>query len=1425
MGSYLELDRRFVQRITYEQDELVMSEVSGKRLTWPQVLENRFSIVVAPANYGKTVEMQERTKRLRAEGEAAIFVALRKVLSRNTFEAALEPEDKLAFEAWRENPSGQLTVFVDSLDEVPPGQRDDLRYPLKQVAGALQWPNERVKWVISTRPAVLTPAVVSQLASVLETSFQSATSETDDSIQPPSGDESGSARSVETSKEHIRVFSMVQLTRKQAASYLQGRHLVADHDELLRIARCRGLSGLTDSPGGLDVIAHIDLVRRPPECLTEVFQRVVDASHVLRAGDKRLLDVGNLQPDLLSRALQKLSSASMVCQLLNIEMPEDQLGVPEDALSARLIAGSMLPESYLTQLLTSQLFIDAGLHQVKLYPDELRYFLAAQHLSGLVQSPEQAEPLVEALSWAAPTGEHGVYQHFLPLAGWLATLNPHCREEILRKDPQAVAFFGDLRNNTVPRAVAETALRESIRMLAEQADRLGRSHFILTSENFWQIEAEAHSSLLQELFEQYGTNRRARDALLDIVTVARSDALREQILSSHGGDYSRLLTQSDDVRYLVELAKEDDLRGLAVAVVGQTDANERLVALLLERLPWGYLGVADMSSLVYRQFERSGGGFHVAYALSSGLTEGANDLQLYQLVRSLILKLTHSRRESTTTTATPEIDKERYVELILELLTGLVERGRTSLQKRIALLCLVTERYIRTALYGSADLSGLREALLGNQGVRREMLKLVIVHAGSDEQKLKNVVHGYGSTCPATTEDAEALGSFALKAIIKDAEAEAERASRVRPEPRPSRREERLKLNADSKKTLLGMLPQLRDGSAGSHLAWVARWLLNTNPNSRYGEVHIDALVVAGGTELAQAVREGFSKLWRSRPPTFEESAPRTTYFLTVAGLQGLHFELGDGTNLPPLTDDEVRSALRYAVFEINGYPKWFWPLVSSNEEVAAEEFEAIVAKAETGAVSLEHAEALLMALDDAPRAIQNKVVPLAWKFLQKRPTARNGVVESMLQLAMSIPGVVAEADLELVAWDKMHAAYTLLVPDDPEQSRAAREERRRSVIWASSWLSCFPASFRVRVETWLAEAEPNARVFIFDLAANLGQSGGARLGQDRDEGVVTLGALYKWTLAVVRQEDDLEHPDGEAYSVGPRDNAERFRDSIIPAIASAPSQRAYEVLDGLRLEASPPRDQYIQNVQFEMQERRLTRPLVPQQEYDKFERDFAPPLTDVVSFAMAVHSDLLAVKYGIEKGEFSLRRFFSALSFDKIKTDSDGLALEDDFQALLGGELNHLANGRYSVTLESQTAETTRRDVLCRKANHYASIELKMSERWTIPQYLEALEHQLVGQYMRNRNATTGFFVLVLQREKKWRNPETGKYVDFEGLLSILRKRALELESDDRSRFLRVIGIDATAPGSFRDQKAGSMSNVGRRSTKTISPDRAALG
>ncbi|UUZ49598.1 hypothetical protein LP420_04885 [Massilia sp. B-10] len=215
----------------------------------------------------------------------------------------------------------------------------------------------------------------------------------------------------------------------------------------------------------------------------------------------------------------------------------------------------------------------------------------------------------------------------------------------------------------------------------------------------------------------------------------------------------------------------------------------------------------------------------------------------------------------------------------------------------------------------------------------------------------------------------------------------------------------------------------------------------------------------------------------------------------------------------------------------------------------------------------------------------------------------------------------------------------------------------------------------------------------------------------------------------------------------------------------------------------------------------------LPQTCYDQFEQDFRAQVTDSLSFAMSVHPTFRRWKYDIERGEHSLRNFFSALDFKAVNTkgaegEKAGLALEADFQRLLASELNHHARGRYSVSVESHTAEAKRHDVLCSRNDWRASIELKMSERWTLEEYLVALERQLVGQYMRHNLATTGFLVIVLQaKNRTWKNPTTGKMIGFDELLAILAAKAQELESNDRSRYLRIIGIDATKPNDFRKE------------------------
>lgn len=1402
--AYYDLNRRFVERESYDQGELIAARLRGKQVAWAEVLENHSSVIVAAANFGKTTEMRQQAAQLRANGETAVFIALRQLADRGSIDKALDGDDRDAYRAWKAAPGGRITVFVDSLDEAAAaGKVESISHLVGDVADELSWPNEYVRWVISTRPAVLTSDVFERLSALLSRPAPMLIG----CSGGAGGLGSGGAASVAVAAEKqvpLRLFSMAHLEDDQAAVYLERRYPAIDAKQLIEISSERGLSGFVRSPGGLDILARIDMVANPPASLTEVFERVVNAIGTLRGADHRLTEAGNPEPQFLTSAAQRLASASVVCQLVNIEMPEATLVVPESALSARLIASSLLHEAGIKALLNSQLFIDAGYHQVKVYPDELAPFLAAKRFAGLVTSPDQAERLLENFTWTATSGEQGVQRTFLPMLGWLATLNAHCREVIVEKDPQALAFFGDLRNPAVPLKTAQYALTESIKRLVEQGDHIGRNMFRLTSENFWQAGPDRLAGTISSLYDQYQDNYWARDVLLDIATACKIEPLRAKLLKRHGSDFARVLSDSIDVGYFLALRRPADLAALATAAVASKTVREGVVSLLLRELGWSYFSPRDVAVMVDNQFLAGPRGFQLSYSLEKGsMLVDATDDQLYQLARGLVVRMvkrevTHKRKR----------EDQQYVDLVAKVLEALVARTDGAQAVKVAGLYRVVTRDIHDRYLQSSAIEDLRSAVEANVAVRLTLLRSTVERRLNDDD-LFQVVIGFRRPCTYTPEDVAQVNDAQITRVYAEWQAQRARAIAQQPAHKPVKpKSERLTVDAKAKRQLTERLSALADGTDIRALEWIAGRLLQTNRTSRYGEVDFEAFEKAAGAKIAAATRQGMSRLWRDKAPTFKESEPNSTFHITAAGLQGLQLELADGTALPVLSEPEVRRALRYALLEINGYPTWFWALVKAYPAVSVPELVSIAGEAGNGATSTEHAEELLASIAEAPPPVQEALAGLAWMHLISVNPSRDYVVNRLLKAALSVPRKVPQDEFESLALQKTKAAYCS--PLAAPINEALRADRERALTWATRWFMQSPLRWRNAVNAW-GPLDPLAvKTFIFDLAAALGRDRegiAGRIAMESDHGIMALEDLYFWTRWAVDPKDDVNRPEGVSYCPGPRDNAERFRSSIISGIAAATSQVAYSALERIRL-ALPAGDftiEYIKKTQFELRERQFTREPLPQVKYAKFEEDFRGDVTGTTSFAMAVHADLRAVQYDVERGEHSLRSFLSEVDFRRVnKQGADGkkagLALEAHFQKLLASELNHHARGRYSVTVESHTAEAKRRDILCSKDDWRASIELKMSERWTLVDYLVALESQLVGQYMRHRKATSGFLVLVLQTKgREWTDPATKKKLNFQQVLANLSAKAQELEARDRTRYLRVIGIDATSPENFR--------------------------
>jgi hypothetical protein len=855
MDEYLDLSRRFGLLTNYTSEDLFASELPGKGLHWDEVLKGRFSVIVGRANFGKTMESGAKSKALRAQGKLAIYIALQKVLGEESLKEALETEDLEAFSAWKQS-GGELTVFVDSLDEASLGTDDGIRKSLRRVNRALGWPGSDVRWVLSSRPAVLTEDLLALLQAELRTTMYTGTSENsskedelaagfgeaaDASEDASEGDQgkadaaigdiasADAASKIQTlarKHEHLKVYRLLPLERAGAALYLRSHLGISQPEQTLSAAWQYGLGRLAEGPGGLDILAHIDLVQNPHRHLTEAFDRMVDAVQQQQRTDPRERRVGNPPPESLGEAIERLAGASAVCQLPNIEISPKALRYRDGVLSARPIIASLLSEESLAYLLGSRLFVDSGQHQVKLYPDELLPFLAAKRLASLVKSPEHARRLLSNFTWHATTGECGVYRALLPLVGWLSVFSAHCRQELLIVEPQAVAFFGDLRNPQVQLAEASSALERTIERLVSEGDSLGRSHFTLTAENYWQAAKPGIEPTLRRLFEQYGTDRHAREALLGIASHARSEVLREAVLDACGRDYAKLLRERSELDYVLSLERDNDSRALGAALQAEHGLAESRVSRLVARLAWKVLDARSISRVVAEQFRLGAEGFWLNWVVTHEVAEEASNVNLFGLARSLLLQLLDTKIGPARGAG------GKFVELVMDLIALVVDRSADK-PSRVTKLCLVLSRFVNKHDHFDADTSKLRAALQDNREVRLEFLRGRIRPTDKTATSIFQAVFDYPYFYPLIPGDEAEIGEPGFSELIAN-----QKKNAAKPPPhRPTRRRGRgLVVDEKSKAALLAMLDRIRDASQESALAWVAQWLVNTTSRSRYGE-------------------------------------------------------------------------------------------------------------------------------------------------------------------------------------------------------------------------------------------------------------------------------------------------------------------------------------------------------------------------------------------------------------------------------------------------------------------------------------------------------------------------------------------------------------------------------------------------------------
>lgn len=1363
----------------WSNSDAEMARAMGKALTWVEVLQNNCCVLVGSANSGKTSELRLQATTLRDAKAHACFIAVRELLVGGAVEEALERDEAVALRAWLKTPSEKLYLFVDSIDEAALIGPRDLRTCLRKLVERVAIASENVTWVLSTRPAVLNNDVLNAIDDALGVTVSK--------VAIPSGQGLGIADAAEgktvsrpssvPTAPTARVFKLFPLTEPQTKTFLKDVLGLPNAAEVIDAADLHGLGHLLVSPGKCRLLSKMDLINNPPVSLEQTYRRSVELH--LDAPTSGRSQVVKTTKEQLETEASRLACASTLCERLNIELPSESDSPSPQALSARAIVRGLL-DSGLLYLLSSDFFEESGHQQVKMQPDDTRFYLAARRLSELIHGREDARKVSQVLGWKAPTGEVGIFAPFIPVAGWLSTLNRYFRIECLELDPQCVAFFGDLRH--LPVADAKVALSAAIQQIAD-GQRIGRGTYNLTSENFWQAGGTELLPHISTLFNENIDNEDVRELLLDITRTARSPILRAKTFTWVGKSYQRILEDVDLLAYFLTVGTATDKARLRSTALKATKLPERSLRLLIKHCAWSTLDATDITALISHTLGDDDRKFMLGFTLRHEVGPVASTDDLRDLTKRLLELVTSSLPADKEETIHEFLDTAEWLaetaaELLAELSSRAVADG-VVIKSIAALIVKFKIEVLDRDTTSTIDIKALHEALRADSPLRTQVVRqLIATHKTTEESKLWRSFFYQQRVVTPTIQEARAAKASLLATLIERQTAAEDRGRHHVKQVAPKKA---IRTSKEGRKQLIKRKGAIKAGTDIPALSWVAQLLVSTNRTSRYGDVTLEEFQVAYGPELTTAVSEGLKHLWRTQIPRRDEANPRSTYWSTIAGLQGLHLEFMGLEKFPHLKEQELQRALDYGLYEINGVPTWYWNLAVSDVAVSFKFFRQTLKNAQQGEVSAEHAAKVLTLLRDAPSSIQDALADDAWAAV------RAGKLD-LHQTANVLSFLVENSHVSAGAFGLEAQKHAF---EDPGSPAAA--------TWAINWMLLDATAFLSGLAKARKQSGKGYDSLISAVATALEEGRGPsyqKLSKHSSAPVDALKALYLELVRVLPREHDNERPEGKPYEVDDRERAQHTRDRLPGLLASARTTAGYLALKDLGDAASTvPERHYMHHLMYQTAEAMQRRPRpMTESEFMEFERTLRPAPGSLEAFAQQVENDILDIQDIVEKGEFSPRRFLATAVQD---VDAGVVkAMEDEFQLYLAGQLAILGRNQYSVSREPQGSDDTRRDVcIALPAQDWrTTLELKVTEGgWTVEDYRNSLRDQLVGLYMRERHTTVGFFIILRQSRRGWIGP-TGA-LEYEGLLKLLMDDAFQIEATQPGLRLRVIGIDATEP------------------------------
>lgn len=1430
--GFIQLHRTFheLSQDSVGDDEIDISRalLPGTSLSWEDLLKEHRLVVLSEAGSGKTYEICNIARTLRAQKAHAFFLRLEDIPE--DFEDAFEVGTYQDFEEWLAS-SEEGWLFLDSVDEArlrhPRNFEQAIRIVRKKIKTAL----ERAHFVITGRTSAWRP----------KTDYDCCTNHLSYSIKDTAirtspdgdGDPQGSLQTEtitqEKDKPAFKIVTLDNLTSEQIRVFVKARGIENSKAFLNAVERADAWL-FTARPQDLKELIDFWLNKGRIGTRLEIMQNSIE-----RRLDEREQSRADTYPLSVERArggARLLAAATTLMRNPTIRVPdgtENSKGLPVKAV---------LPDwndKDQATLLSRPIFDEAIYGAVRFHHRSVREYLTAEWIAELLKC-ETSRRSIEGLFFRNQYELEIVTPTLRPILPWLLLLDDKIRKRVCQIAPEIIFEGGDpsqlpleerrhilhkvckqIAEDTTDRSnrdysavqhFANSDLTEDIRsLIREYADKGGLVIFLLRMVRIGELLdalPEVKNIALTPTTKKY-TRLAAFSALKVIGSKEDQQQVRQSLLTETSELTQEWLAELlEDVEPTVEsldwllaclekLESEKSyatnyLRKEVITFIDTADLD------LLPALTVGFNRLLSLPPVIERQFCEISKRFKwlmvpVSKAIKRLIT-ATHPASLNLETLALLHKLSSVTGDRVNDLNEVEIEFSTLVPAWKELNYALfwfeVDKSREAFcnkaEKRVNKFSQISP-FGKFWDFKADDFQYFAEQINDQSLQDNKLLALSLAFMLYVEAKRPSA---WRIQLKKLVADNNELSAQLKNYLRPPAQAKEVRRFKQEKKRREQRREaehrKKEKYHADRKMYLEDNLEIMRStlsqepGAITNDLFYLFnRTQEEKQGTERWTDYNWKTLIPEYGERIAHFYRDSVVSLWRHYKPKLrsEGTSLNKIPYAVIFGLTGLEIEFHETSSwFQQLTAEEVELACKYASFELDDFPIWFpklfeqYPTIVGGFLIQEMQYELSI---EELAVETHY---IVHALSCSGQWAWNQIAPSIYDFLETSEPKNLSTLDKLLKILQG--SSLLDDSIEKLA----------------SQKCSLLESLDHAACWFAVWTGVSPQaaiiSLKNRIEA-IADSEGRTWFAMTFITGLLGErSSFTNAVREVFKTPEYLKSLYLLMHGHIRAEDDIQRVGMGVYSPELRDEAQDARESLLSLLKHIPGKESFLALKEIAQvhpkEAARSRiDRYAEQKAEQDGDLEAWSPSQVKEFHNKLERT---PRTHKELAELAVFR-LLDLKDDLEHGDSSIARILQ-----KVEK-------ETEMRNFIGHELREKAFGRYSIPQEEELADAKRPDLRFHGMGFDGPVpvELKLANNWSGPRLFERLENQLCGNYLRDSRSNRGIFVLVhVDKKAAWDMPSSTTRVNFVELIAALQEYWQQISPkfpfvDD----VTVIGIDLT--------------------------------